>query len=81
VVVMNAHMWHGATDNRTSKPRRALHAFYSRQDKPQQQYQKALLRPEVQAGLTPMQRQILALDDPENDRVSSTITGMSGFLR
>ena len=37
VVVMNAHAWHGATDNRTDAPRRAVHAFYTCADKPQQQ--------------------------------------------
>src|SRR2546427_824962 len=45
VVVMNAHLWHGGLGNHTATPRTALHAFYCRRDKPQQQYQKALLRP------------------------------------
>jgi hypothetical protein len=81
VVVMNTHAWHGGTANRTGNPRRALHAFYTRGDKPQQQYQKALLRPETQARLSPELRHILALDDARNDEISSTITGMSGFLR
>jgi ectoine hydroxylase-related dioxygenase (phytanoyl-CoA dioxygenase family) len=81
VVAMNTHAWHGGTANRTGQPRRALHAFYTRWDKPQQQYQKALLRPETQARLSPDLRRILALDDPRNDEVSSKITGMSGFLR
>jgi hypothetical protein len=49
---MNAHLWHGGTANRTSRPRLAMHAFYCRRDKPQQQYQKKLLRPEVQASLS-----------------------------
>ena len=40
VVIMNAHMWHGATANRTQAPRRAMHVYYTRADKPQQQYQK-----------------------------------------
>ncbi len=48
IAVMNAHMWHGGTANRTAAPRLAMHAFYCRRDKPQQQYQKALLRPETQ---------------------------------
>src|SRR5213080_3524525 len=52
VVVMNAHMWHGGTANRTSAHRRAMHAFYTRWDKPQQQYQKRWLRPGVQARLS-----------------------------
>jgi ectoine hydroxylase-related dioxygenase (phytanoyl-CoA dioxygenase family) len=81
VVIMNAHMWHGGTANRTDRCRRALHAFYTRNDKPQQQYQKALLRPETVAVLTPLQRRVLAIDDPENDRLSSAATRMSGFLK
>lgn len=81
VVVMNTHAWHGGTANRTGSPRRALHAFYTRGDKPQQQYQKALLRPETQARLSPELRRILALDDPRNDEISSRTTGMSGFLK
>ena len=81
VVIMNTHMWHGGTANRTDGCRRALHAFYTRNDKPQQQYQKALLRPETVAALTPLQRRVLALDDAENDRLSSETTGMSGFLK
>ncbi len=81
VVVMNAHLWHGGTANRTSAHRRALHAFYTRWDKPQQQYQKKLLAPEVERRLTPEVRDLLALDDPLNDRLSSETTGQSGFLR
>lgn len=81
VVVMNAHAWHGGTANRTGVPRRALHAFYCRSDKPQQQYQKQLLRPETQHALTPLQRKVLALDDPLNDELSSKTTRQSGFLR
>jgi ectoine hydroxylase-related dioxygenase (phytanoyl-CoA dioxygenase family) len=81
VVVMNTHAWHGGTANRTGQPRRALHAFYTRGDRPQQQYQKALLRPETQAQLSLELRRILALDDPRNDELSSQISGMSGFLK
>ena len=81
VVVMNAHTWHGGTANRTAAPRCALHAFYTRRDKPQQQYQKKLLSKEVQQRLTPALRKILALDDPLNDQLSCAITGQSGFLR
>jgi hypothetical protein len=81
VVVMNTHAWHGGTANLTNRPRRALHAFYVRGDKPQQQYQKSLLRPETQARLSPQMRKILALDDPRNDELSSKVTRMSGFLK
>jgi ectoine hydroxylase-related dioxygenase (phytanoyl-CoA dioxygenase family) len=81
VVVMNAHMWHGGTANRTGKPRCAMHAFYARWDKPQQQYQKRLLRPEVQERLTPPLRKLLALEDPLNDELSSYLELTSGFLK
>jgi ectoine hydroxylase-related dioxygenase (phytanoyl-CoA dioxygenase family) len=81
IAVMNAHMWHGGTANRTAVPRLAMHAFYCRHDKPQQQYQKQLLRPEVQAVLTADVRKILALDDPLNDELSSAVTVRSGFLK
>ena len=81
VVVMNAHMWHGGTANRTDKPRCAMHGFYARSDKPQQQYQKRLLRPEVQERLSPELRRILALDDPRNDELSADVVRTSGFLK
>lgn len=81
VVVMNAHMWHGGTANRTASPRRAMHVYYTRWDKPQQQYQKCLLDSTVQARLTPEARAILALDDPLNDELSAAGSGASGFLK
>lgn len=81
VAVMNAHLWHGGTANRTDRPRLAMHAFYCRRDKPQQQYQKQLLRPEVQAGLSAELREILALDDLLNDELSAAVTVRSGFLK
>lgn len=81
VVVMNAHAWHGGTENRTGKHRRAMHGFYCRRDKPQQQYQKGLLRNETQARLGALQRQVLALDDPLNDEVSTKDVVRSGFLK
>jgi ectoine hydroxylase-related dioxygenase (phytanoyl-CoA dioxygenase family) len=81
VVVMNAHLWHGGTANRTAAPRTALHAFFCRRDKPQQAYQKALLRPEVLALLGPELRRLLALDDPLNDQLCRQATAVSGFLK
>jgi hypothetical protein len=80
-VVMNAHLWHGGSANNTDWPRRAIHSFYCRRDKPQQQYQKGLLRPETVAQLNERQRWILAIDDPENDRLFTATPNMSGFLR
>jgi hypothetical protein len=81
IVIMNAHAWHGGTANRTSSPRLAMHAFYCRRDKPQQQYQKRLLRPEVQDGLSPALRDLLALDDPMNDAISANVAVRSGFMK
>lgn len=81
VLVLDAHLWHGGLANRTPHHRRALHAYYCRWDKPQQQYQKAMLRPEVQARLTPSQRAICALDDPLNDELSAKGAGKSGFMK
>lgn len=81
VFVMNAHLWHGGTSNHTAVPRRAMHVYYTRGDKPQQQYQKRLLRPEVQARLGPTARKLLALDDPLNDELCAQGSNMSGFLK
>ena len=81
VVIMNAHLWHGGTANRTGAPRLAMHAFYCRRDKPQQQYQKKLLRPEVQAAMSPELRELLALDDPLNDQLSANVAVRSGFMK
>jgi hypothetical protein len=81
VILMNAHLWHGGTANRSARSRRSLHVFFVRSDLPQQQYQKRLLRPETQAALTPELRRILALDDPRNDELSAQGSGRSGFLK
>ena len=81
VVVMNAHMWHAGTANRTRDRRLALHAFYCRSDKPQQLYQRRWLRPETEAGLSREARAILALDDPQNDALSGAGERQSGFLK
>lgn len=81
VVVMNAHLWHGGMANKTAHPRLALHAFYVRRDKPQQQYQKQLVRPEVQNAFGERLRWLLALDDPLNDKLSANPEVRSGFLK
>ena len=81
VVVMNAHAWHGGTANRTSAQRRALHTFYARWDKPQQQFQKQLLSPRLQESMPPQLRELLALDDPFNDEVTIRDGYRSGFMK
>jgi ectoine hydroxylase-related dioxygenase (phytanoyl-CoA dioxygenase family) len=77
---MNAHLWHGGSANKTSSPRAAIHAFYCRWDKPQQQYQRRLVPAEVQRGLSPELRGLLALDDPLNDELASSSLPRCGFL-
>jgi ectoine hydroxylase-related dioxygenase (phytanoyl-CoA dioxygenase family) len=81
VLVMNAHLWHGGTANRTARPRRALHGFFVRRDRPQQQLQSALLDPALQARLSPRLRWLLALDDPDNARLTQESHLRSGFLK
>lgn len=81
IIVMTAHLWHGGTINCTDRPRTAVHAFYCRRDKPQQQYQKQLLDRDVQAALAPALRELLALDDPANDRLAQQDFVRSGFLK
>jgi ectoine hydroxylase-related dioxygenase (phytanoyl-CoA dioxygenase family) len=81
VVILNAHTWHAGAPNRSDHPRTALHAFYCRRDKPQQQYQKRLLRPEVQESLSAELRDVLALDDPVNDQLSAEVAVRSGVLK
>jgi ectoine hydroxylase-related dioxygenase (phytanoyl-CoA dioxygenase family) len=81
VVVLNAHAWHAGTANRTGRPRASLHAFYCRRDRPRQQDQKRLLRPEVRRSLPPGLRVLLALDDPLNDRLGAAAAVRGGFLK
>lgn len=81
VIVMNAHLWHGGLANRTPSPRTAVHAFYCRRDKPQQQYQKQLLDAELQASLLAELRELLALDDAANDELCRQGYVRSGFLK
>ena len=81
VIVMNAHPWHGGIENQTSQPRRAVHGFFCRRDKPQQQYQRRLLSTKTQAELTSPMRELLALDDPLNDELSADVSVRSGFLK
>jgi ectoine hydroxylase-related dioxygenase (phytanoyl-CoA dioxygenase family) len=81
LIVMNAHLWHGGLANTTDRPRRAMHGYYCRADKPQQQYQKRLLSPAAQARLAPVERLLCALDDPLNDELSAGAEGRSGFMK
>jgi ectoine hydroxylase-related dioxygenase (phytanoyl-CoA dioxygenase family) len=66
-IILNAHVWHGGTANRTPRARRGLSVLYCRRDVAQQQYQRKALRAETQAAANGELRTLLALDDSLND--------------
>ena len=59
VVVFNSHLWHGGTLNRSDRPRRALHSYFTRRANGQQLDQKKYLREQTMARLSPAARFIL----------------------
>jgi ectoine hydroxylase-related dioxygenase (phytanoyl-CoA dioxygenase family) len=59
VIVFICHLWHGGTCNETDQPRHCLHGFFSRRHEEQQTNQRAYLRPETDARLSPAARYIL----------------------
>lgn len=64
VVVFNAHTWHGGTLNRTDRPRRALHGYFTRRHQPQQLDQQKYLRRETWEQLSPAMRVVLGVTHP-----------------
>jgi ectoine hydroxylase-related dioxygenase (phytanoyl-CoA dioxygenase family) len=58
VVVFNSHLWHGGTLNRSLLPRRALFAYFTRRNQPQQTDQRRSLSESTVATLTPAERWI-----------------------
>ena len=61
VVIFNSHLWHGGTRNVTGRPRRALHSYFCRRGLKQQLDQRAYVRPETLARLSPAARYILGV--------------------
>jgi ectoine hydroxylase-related dioxygenase (phytanoyl-CoA dioxygenase family) len=59
VVVFNSHLWHGGTKNRSDRPRRALHGYFTRRGNGQQLDQKKYVRAQTLARLSPAARFIL----------------------
>jgi ectoine hydroxylase-related dioxygenase (phytanoyl-CoA dioxygenase family) len=59
VVIFNSHLWHGGTQNRSDRPRRALHSYFTRRGNQQQLDQKKYIRPQTLARLSPAARFIL----------------------
>gem|GEM_PF-4407775 len=83
VEIVNYHLSYDqetATPHAGDSHRTALHAFYRRRDKPQQQYQKQLLRPTVQASLSADLRHLLALDEPLNAEFAKSNVARTGFV-
>ena len=63
VIVINAHILHGASANPSGHRRRVMHGYFTRRGLSQQLEQKKYLSPEVQARVSPLARNVLALDD------------------
>ena len=59
VVVFNSHLWHGGTQNGSNRPRRAMHAYFTRRGHGQQLDQQKYIRPHTLAALSPAARFIL----------------------
>ncbi|MBI1877612.1 MAG: phytanoyl-CoA dioxygenase family protein [Chloroflexi bacterium] len=81
VLVFNGHCWHTGGANVTDGQRRAILGHYNRADHPQQTNQRKLLSPQVKAGLTPLERQILGLDDSLLSRASMRVKVLIWGLR
>lgn len=62
VLVTNTRVVHGASNNPSGRRRRVMHLYYVRGGIPQQTDQKQYLSDQVQTGLSPELRRILALD-------------------
>ncbi|MCL2584552.1 MAG: phytanoyl-CoA dioxygenase family protein [Streptosporangiales bacterium] len=59
VVVFNSHLWHGGTVNRSARPRRAMHSYFTRRGNGQQTDQREHARAGTLARLAPAARFIL----------------------
>jgi ectoine hydroxylase-related dioxygenase (phytanoyl-CoA dioxygenase family) len=62
-LIFNGHCWHAGGSNTTDKTRRAILVHYIRGDHPQDLNQKEAVAPEVQAAMTPRERELLGLDN------------------
>jgi ectoine hydroxylase-related dioxygenase (phytanoyl-CoA dioxygenase family) len=59
VAFFNGQIWHGSTTNRSNQMRRVYHCAFTARENPQQTDQRAYLRAETAARLTPAARYIL----------------------
>jgi ectoine hydroxylase-related dioxygenase (phytanoyl-CoA dioxygenase family) len=63
VFIFNGHCWHAGGANHTDRSRRAILAHYARADQPQRLNHKQALSSQVQAALSPLEREVLGLDE------------------
>lgn len=59
MAVFNGQVWHGSTTNRNGQPRRVYHGAFCAREYKQQTDQRAYLRPETDARISPSARYIL----------------------
>lgn len=65
VAVINGHIWHGGTQNRTGAPRRILHMALARRDVLPQLDQRAVLTADLKARTGPAQQYLLDIEDAD----------------
>ena len=68
-IVMDAHLWHSGTAHAGDEPKGAVHLFWCRRDKPQQQHQSKLIPPAAQSAMAELPRWLCALGSAENERL------------
>ena len=59
VVIFNSHVWHGGTQNNSTRSRRALHSYFCRRDQPRQTEQREFVKPETVARMSPELRYVV----------------------
>jgi ectoine hydroxylase-related dioxygenase (phytanoyl-CoA dioxygenase family) len=64
VVGFNSHLWHGGTKNHSRRPRRALFAYYTARENPQQTNQQEFITPQTYRRLSPEARRLLDVESP-----------------
>ena len=65
VAVINGHIWHGGTRNKSGAPRRVLHLAISRRDLPQQLVEREHLTSDLYQRSTPGLRYLLNIEGAE----------------
>jgi hypothetical protein len=74
VVIFNSHLWHGGTLNASQRPRRALHAYFCRRGLKQQLDQRAYVRPQTLARLSPAAQYVLGVT-PADELADLSVCG------